>query len=48
MEQTDGTIMESVLRTLLQSVKVKEKLGEKNAKQIYMSHYADMYTREVL
>ena len=24
---------------------VKEKLGEKNAKQIYMSHYADMYTR---
>lgn len=24
---------------------VKEKLGEKNAKHIYMSHYADMYTR---
>lgn len=23
----------------------KEKLGEKNAKQIYMSHYADMYAR---
>ena len=36
---------ECALRTLPQSVKSKKKLGEKNAKQIYMSHYADMYTR---